>query len=129
MAMLGNEGMGRGGKDFGAIQNGVQEDEFGVGKCEVDRMGRASMWGDQRGQLRVMEKSCVNLDWSPKPWPQLSPEALLELQEGRRLGQMTVVRRSRGSEQQPWLVTLPQSQHFPGLRSILWGVCNSDTRD
>lgn len=68
-----------------SVQNGVQEDEFGVGGCEVDWAGRASACGNQRGQLRVMEESCVTLGWPLKPWPQLSPEALSDLQEVRRL--------------------------------------------
>ena len=73
---------GHGGKDLWSNQsvpNGVQEDEFGVGGCEEDWMGRASMCGKQRGQLRVMEESRMTLDWSPKLWPQLSCEALLDL--------------------------------------------------
>lgn len=52
-----------------SVQYGVQEDEFGVDGCAVDWMERALMWGNQRNQLRVMEKSCVTLDKSPKPWP------------------------------------------------------------
>lgn len=102
--MLGNEGdlghrpRGKGLWSKQSVQNGVQEDEFGVGGCEMDWPGRASIWGNQRGQLRVMEESCVTLDWSREPWPRLSPEVLLDLQEGRRLGQMTCGEEGRESE-------------------------------
>lgn len=73
---------GHGGKAFGAISlSRMVFERMSLVWVVVRRIrwGGPAVWGNQTGQLRVMEDSCVTLNWSPKHWPQSSPEALLDL--------------------------------------------------
>lgn len=96
-----------------SVQNGVQEDEFGVGGVRWIGWGGPQCVETREAALGDGRESCVTLGWPLQPCP---PK---HCQTYRKSGgcQLTVVRQSRESEQQPRLVFLLCLLALPGANT------------